>query len=67
MFGSKGLPSDALGLFTVLLIPVQILLIVFTMIGFSQGWNVEKEVPKDKAKRKDKDSSSSSSAEPATA
>jgi hypothetical protein len=34
----------------VLLIPVQILLIVFTMLGFNQGWNVEKEVPKDKAK-----------------
>jgi lysylphosphatidylglycerol synthetase-like protein (DUF2156 family) len=50
MFGSKGLPSDFLGLITVLLIPVQILLIVFTMLGFNQGWNVEKEVPKDKAK-----------------
>jgi lysylphosphatidylglycerol synthetase-like protein (DUF2156 family) len=51
MFGSKGLPPDLLGLMTVLLIPIQILLIVFAMIGFKQGWSVEKEVPKDKAKR----------------
>ncbi len=71
IFGSKGLAPDVLGLATVLMIPVQILLIVFAMIGFNQGWNVEMEVPKDEAKRKGKDkekgSSSSSSAEPATA
>jgi hypothetical protein len=70
MFGSKGLTPDLLGLITVLLIPVQILLIFFTMLGFSQGWNVEKEVPKEEVEGKGKDkgsSSSSSSAEPATA
>jgi hypothetical protein len=72
VFGSKGFPPDFLGLLTVLLIPVQILLIFFTMLGFSQGWNVEKEVPKEEAEGKGKDkgsssSSSSSSAEPATA
>ena len=70
LFGSKGLSPDVLGFVTVLMIPVSILLIVFAMIGFSQGWNVEMEVPKDEAKRKDsgKDKgSSSSSAEPATA
>jgi hypothetical protein len=67
MFGSKGLSPDVIGLATVLLIPVQVLLIFFTMLGFTQGWNVEMEVPKDKAKRKDKGSSSSSSGQPATA
>ena len=69
MFGGTGLNSDVLGTFTVLLIPVQVLLIVFAMIAFNQGWNVEMEVPKDKAKRKDREkgSQSSSSAEPATA
>jgi hypothetical protein len=67
MFGSKGLTPDTLGAITVLLIPVQVLLIVFTMIAFNQGWNVEMEVPKDEAKRKDRGKGSSSSAEPATA
>jgi hypothetical protein len=67
MFGSKGLSPDVLGAVTVLLIPVSILLIVFCLVGFSQGWNVEMEVPKDEAKRKDRDKGSSSSAEPATA
>jgi hypothetical protein len=51
IFGSKGLPADVLALATVLLIPVQALLIFFTMLGFKQGWNVEMEVPKDKAKK----------------
>jgi hypothetical protein len=37
---------------TVLLIPVEVLLIVVAMIGFSQGWNVELEVPKDEAERR---------------
>ena len=69
LFGGTGMSPDVLGTVTVLLIPVQVALIVFAMIAFNQGWNVEMEVPKDKAKRKDRDkgSSSSSSAEPATA
>jgi lysylphosphatidylglycerol synthetase-like protein (DUF2156 family) len=52
LFGSKGITPDLLGVITVLLIPIQILLIVFAMIGFKQGWGVEKEVPKDEAKKK---------------
>jgi lysylphosphatidylglycerol synthetase-like protein (DUF2156 family) len=52
IFGGKGLTPDTLGLVVVLLIPVQVLLIVFAMIGFSQGWNVELEVPIDEAKRR---------------
>ncbi len=51
-FGSAALPADFLGLITVLLIPVQILLIFFTMMAFAQGWNVEVEVPIDEAKRR---------------
>jgi hypothetical protein len=38
------LNSSLLGLLTLLLIPVQILLVAFAMRGFSQGWNVEREV-----------------------
>jgi lysylphosphatidylglycerol synthetase-like protein (DUF2156 family) len=68
MFGGQGLNSDVLGTITVLLIPVQVALIVLAMIGFNQGWNVEMEVPEEKAKRRGRGKgSSSSSAEPATA
>ena len=52
IFGGKGLSADTLGAFTVLLIPVQALLILFCTIGFAQGWNVELEVPLDEARRR---------------
>jgi hypothetical protein len=52
IFGTTGLPADFLGLLVTLLIPVQILLILFAMRGFAQGWNVEIEVPIDEAKRR---------------
>jgi hypothetical protein len=48
IFGGGGFSPDILGLLTVLLAPVQVLLIVFAMRGFSQGWNVEVEAPIDK-------------------
>ena len=51
LFGGKGLTPDTLGLFTLLIAPVQVLLIIFAMRGFSQGWNVEVEVPEEEAKR----------------
>jgi hypothetical protein len=51
-FASAGLPADFLGLVTVLLIPVQVLLIFFAMLAFAQGWNVEVEVPIEEAKRR---------------
>ena len=35
--------EDLLGLLCAILVPVQILLIVFAMIGFRQAWNVEVE------------------------
>jgi hypothetical protein len=37
------LEANLLGVLTLLLVPVQILLIVFAMRGFQQGWNVELE------------------------
>jgi presenilin-like A22 family membrane protease len=42
-FAQPALASNLLGVLTLLLIPVQILLVVFAMRGFSQGWNVELE------------------------
>ena len=41
------LSSDLLGLLSVLLVPVQILLIAFSMRGFQQAWNVEVERTRD--------------------
>jgi hypothetical protein len=42
---SPALPEDLLGLLTLILVPVQILLIVIAMVGFSQEWHVEEERP----------------------
>lgn len=39
------LPPDLLGVLTIVVIPVQLLLIVVAMIGFNQAWNVEEERP----------------------
>lgn len=52
LFGGGGLSPAVLGSITVLLIPVEIALIVFAMIGFAQGWNVEQEVPEEEARRR---------------
>ena len=52
LFGGKGLSADTLGTITLLLIHVQVLLIVFAMRAFAQGWNVEQEVPIDEARRR---------------
>jgi hypothetical protein len=38
-----------LGVLTLLIIPLQILLVAFAMRGFSQAWNVEVELPPDEA------------------
>jgi hypothetical protein len=51
-FAAAGLSADFLGLITILLIPVQLLLIFFTMLAFAQGWNIEVEVPIEEAKRR---------------
>jgi hypothetical protein len=41
--GLPSLPAGLLGVITLVIVPVQILLIAFTMRGFAQGWNVEVE------------------------
>jgi hypothetical protein len=42
---SPALPEDLLGLLTVIVVPVQLLLIAVSMIGFNQEWHVEEERP----------------------
>src|SRR3954451_14709213 len=50
-FDNPGLPPGLLGLLTLILIPVEFLLIVFAMRGFSQKWNVEIEMSRDEYDR----------------
>ena len=42
-FTDPALASSVLGLITALIVPVQVLLIAFSMQGFAQAWNVEVE------------------------
>jgi lysylphosphatidylglycerol synthetase-like protein (DUF2156 family) len=42
---SPALPEDLLGTLTLILVPVQLILIVVAMIGFNQNWQVEEERP----------------------
>jgi presenilin-like A22 family membrane protease len=42
-FAQPTLDAGLLGLVTLLIVPVQILLVTFTLRGFQQGWNVELE------------------------
>lgn len=44
-FAETTLSADTLGLVTMLIVPVQALLIAFAMRGFQQAWNVEVEIP----------------------
>jgi len=67
LFGGTGLSPDFLGLITLLIAPVQVLLIFFAMVGFSQGWNVELEVPHEEARRRGYRTGGPSSPEPAAA
>lgn len=67
IFGGGGLDPDTLGLFTLLIAPVQALLIFFCMRGFAQGWNVEIEVPEDQVRNKRRSSGGGSSPKPAAA
>jgi hypothetical protein len=45
------LEPSILGLLTLIIVPVQVLLIAFAMRGFQQQWNVEVEVTGDEAER----------------
>jgi hypothetical protein len=62
---SPALPEDLLGVLTLVVIPVQILLIVVAMVGFNQGWNVEEERPIG-GRRPHDDDQDRSSGEPVT-
>jgi hypothetical protein len=42
---SPVLPEELLGLLTLLLVPVQIILIAVAMVAFNQNWHVEEERP----------------------
>jgi hypothetical protein len=42
---SPALPEDLLGLLTLLLLPVQLVLVIISMIAFNQNWHVEEERP----------------------
>ena len=42
-FTDPALPSELLGTLSAVIVPVQILLIIFAMRGFQQAWNVEVE------------------------
>ncbi len=42
-FAQPALNSGLLGVLTLLLVPLQMLLVAFAMRGFQQGWNVELE------------------------
>ena len=50
-FDDPTLEPSILGLLTIILVPVQILLIAFALRGFQQQWNVEVEVSRDEAER----------------
>jgi len=45
VFGTTGLHSQTLGVVTLLLVPLQALLIFFSLQGFRQDWHVEVERP----------------------
>ncbi|MGH2954256.1 MAG: hypothetical protein ACRDK9_09585 [Solirubrobacterales bacterium] len=42
---SPALPEDLLGLLTLIVVPVQLLLIAVAMVAFNQEWHVEEERP----------------------
>jgi hypothetical protein len=50
-FDDPALEPSILGLLTIILVPVQLLLVAFAMRGFQQQWSVEIEVRPDEAER----------------
>ena len=50
-FDDPALEPSILGLLTIIIVPVQVLLIAFAMRGFQQNWNVEIEVTAEEADR----------------
>ncbi len=51
-FAASALPPDVLGLLTLVLVPVQVLLMAFALSGFRQRWQVEVDVPRDDDERR---------------
>jgi lysylphosphatidylglycerol synthetase-like protein (DUF2156 family) len=51
-YDNPGLPPGLIGLLTLIVIPVEFLLIVFAMRGFSQKWNVEIEMTREEFDRR---------------
>ncbi len=54
-YADPALPPGLIGLLTLVLIPVEFLLIVFAMRGFSQRWNVEVEMSREDYERQKRD------------
>jgi presenilin-like A22 family membrane protease len=50
-FADPALEPSILGLLTLILVPVQLLLVAFAMRGFQQQWSTEIEVSRDEADR----------------
>jgi hypothetical protein len=50
-FDDPTLEPSILGLLTIIIVPVQLLLIAFAMRGFQQQWSVELEVTREEAER----------------
>jgi hypothetical protein len=67
LLGGVGLSATTLGTVTLLIVPVQVLLVIFALQAFAQGWNVEQEVPIDEARRRGYNPPEPQSGEPATA
>ena len=51
-YDNPGIPPGLLGLLTLLIVPVQILLIAFAMRAFNQKWNIELEMPREEYERR---------------
>lgn len=65
-FNDPALEPSILGLLTIILVPVQLLLVAFAMRGFQQQWSVEVEATRDEAERhRAGDDSSGSAVQPA--
>jgi lysylphosphatidylglycerol synthetase-like protein (DUF2156 family) len=54
-YDNPGLPPGLIGLLTIILIPLEFVLIVFAMRGFSQKWNVEIEMSREEYDRLHRD------------
>jgi lysylphosphatidylglycerol synthetase-like protein (DUF2156 family) len=65
-FADPTLDPSILGLLTLILVPVQLLLVAFAMRGFQQQWSTEVEVTRDEAERsRTGDGSSGGAVQPA--